>query len=347
MQVFDFEIPDKDLEEALKESYKTDLAILRYEFEYHCKESPKRLALVLLTVQTQSGPETVTLLIKESSRRELVVISLMNKLLPYSSPKVVYYKLFSPGAWLFLENISTWVDIDGKHRVNEVLVDGLYVIHAEFFGNADRLLSNFKEFPVVDKDVLTRAASRALKAIQPLSEHELFTELFEKFHWGEIRQEVDETLSSISDLDFPNSLVHNSYYLNTTRAIRDPKGWLHVVAYDWQNAAVGWPQVDLSLLLDRLDVVARYQNLPGPSPILLARYASKLSDEFDIDTELFYKVYNVCYLCRVLPVMKWWMHGHLCYPSRDPERVHLEVRSKLERLSVLGEELDEHQDDGG
>jgi hypothetical protein len=258
----------------------------------------------------------------------------MNKLLPYSCPKVIYYVEELPTMWIFLENISTWVDIGGRHRVYETLIDGLYVVHAAFLDNTQALLDNFP-FPIVTKEVLLRAGRDSLVQVDKLSANTSFVGIFKECGWDE--KAMGTILEKIKTCVFPMTTIHRNYCPNTARAIRDTQGRVHVVVYDWQNAAVGWPQVDLVLLLDRLDILARSQKLPKPSPVLLQRFAARLVDEFDINPEMFYEVYRVCYLCRMLPLMKWWMSMYLQFPSRDPERVFLEVRSKLEMMSTLKE----------
>jgi hypothetical protein len=331
MQVFDFQVPDEELEDALERLYQTRLSILKCEFEYHCQEPSRRLALANVFVQTSEGLKTVTILIKESSRRELTILSLMNKLLPYSSPKVIYYLEASTGMWILLENILTWVDVAGRHRVNETLVDGLYAIQAAFFNKTQSLLESFRMFSIMTGARLVHSGWQALNDIDTMGTENLFKDIFEEASWSQIRQRIAAKLELEPPI-FPMTVVHNNYYPNTARAMKDADGGVHVIVYDWQNAAVGWPQIDLCLLLDRLDVIAEYQGLPGPSPILLQRYVERLTDEFDIDVVNFYGVYDICYLCRILPLMRWWMRGYVQSPSRDPERTFLEVRSKLNHL---------------
>lgn len=337
MQVFDFQITDKELGAALGRIYQTELAILKYDFEFHCEEAPRRLALVTLEVQTPGSIKTVDVLVKESSEYELTVLSLMNKLLPYSCPRVIYHMETPSALFLLLENIPTWVDIDGRHRVNELLVDGLYVIQATFFDYTQTLLRTFKPFPVVTKERLLKTGTLALTDIDEMSGDPLFAEVFKEYSWDVLKKSINKRLAGIKDYEFPMTLVHGNYYPNTVRAMRDSRGRVHVVVYDWQNAAVGWPQIDLVLLLDRLDILAAYQNLLGPSSALLQRYISTLVDEFDIDVEMFYRVYRVCYLCRMLPLMRWWMRGHKQHPMHDPDRVFLEIRTKLGAITELQE----------
>jgi len=257
----------------------------------------------------------------------------MNKLLPYSCPRLIYYTESPSAMWILMENITTWVNINGEHRVNETLVDGLYTIQAAFLDNTQALLESFKAIPIVTKDVLLRAGYSSLMQINELSTNELFAETFGSYGWNRIKRSIEKVLEEVKDCSFSSTLIHGNYYPNTARAMRDDQGRLHVVAYDWQNAAIGWPQVDLVILLDRLDILAKDQGLPGPSSVLLQGYLSRLIDEFDIDPEMFYKVYKVCYVCRILPLMRWWMRGHMQDPSRDPERVFLEIRSKLDVVS--------------
>jgi len=340
MQVFDFQIPDKELSSALERIYQTELAVLQCEFEIHCEEPRRRLALATVNVQTHGGVRSLGILIKESSKYELTVLSLMNKLLPYSSPRVICHLETPETLWLLLENITTWVDIGGRHRVNETLVDGLYVMQAMFFDNTQPLLSSFRAFPVITRERLLKTGTVALEDIRVICKNELFAELFEECKWGELSATVSEWMGDAEEYTFPTTLVHNHYNPNTTRAIRDPQGRVHVVVYDWQNAAIGWPQIDLALLLDRLDMIASGQGLAVPSPVLLQQYVSRLDDEYDIDTELFYKVYNICYVCRMLPLMRWWMQGHMRSPAHDPARVFLEIRTKLDMISELREGRD-------
>lgn len=338
MQIFDLQVPDEELATALARTYRTELIILNYDFEVHSQVPKMRLALATIEVRTQEGNRTLGVLVKEGSEKELTVLSLMNKLLPYSSPKVIYHVETPSGFWLLLENITTWVSIAGAHRVNELMVDGLYYIHAEFFDNTQPLLDNIKVFPISTGERLLKTGLAALTEVSELCRSSLFAETFEEYNWQQMQDGIREQMSEIKDYTFPSTIIHGNYYPNTVRAIRDSRDNVHVVVYDWQNAAVGWPQVDLVLLLDRLDIFASYQNLSKPSPVLLQRYLSMLVDEFGIDVDLFYKGYNACYLCRVLPLMRWWMKKHTGQPTHDPSRVFLEIHTKLGIISGLWKE---------
>lgn len=332
MQVFDFQIPDEDITTALTRIYRTELLLLKCDFEFHSRKVGQRLALANILVGTHEGDRPLGMLVKEGSEKELVILSLMNKLLPYSSPRVIYYVKTVSTWWLLLENIPTWVDISGRHRVNDLLVDGLYDIQAPFFGNIQPLLDNFKTFPASSGERLLKTGLTALADVNDMCSNGLFTETFEQYPWSTIQEAIQEIMSVATSANFPTTIVHGNYYPNTARAIRDPRGDVHVVVYDWQNASIGWPQIDLALLLDRLDVLASFQGLSKPSPVLLQRYLSMLVEKFGTDTDTFYEVYNACYLCRVLPLLRWWMKGHIKYPEHNPDRVLLELHTKLKTV---------------
>lgn len=335
MQIFDFQIPDPELASALTRIYRTELIVLNYDFEFHSEVPGRRLALATIEVRTHEGNKTLGVLIKEGSEKELIVLSLMNKLLPYSSPKVIYHVKSPSGFWLLLENISTWVNTTGNYRINELMVDGLYNMQAAFFDNTRALLDNIKVFPISTGEILLKTGLTALAKISELSTHTLFVEVFEEYNWQQMQEDINKQILEIKDYKFPLTLVHGNYYPNTVRSIKDPRDNVHVVVYDWQNVSIGWPQIDLVLLLDRIDVFASHQNISKPSPVLLQRYVSIFVDEFGIDVDSFYKGYNICYICRTLPLMRWWMQNHIFQPSHDPSRVFLELHTKLKTIFGL------------
>lgn len=337
MQIFDFQISDDDLTAALARTYRTEVLLLNYTFEFHSQHPGQRLALVNILVKTQEGERPLSMLVKEGSEKELIILSLMNKLLPYSSPRVIYYVKTPTTLWLLLENITTWVDISGRHKVNDLLVDGLYAMQQPFFDNTQLLLDNFKTFPISTGKRLLKTGLTALADVNVMCSDVLFVETFKAYPWVTVQGGIQEIASVAADVDFPTTIVHGNYYPNTARAIRDSQGDVHVVVYDWQNAAIGWPQIDLVLLLDRLDVLTSFQGLSNYSPVLLQRYLSALVDDFGIDTDAFYEVYNACYLCRILPLLRYWMRGYMKHPTYNPDRVLLELQVKLKAITGICE----------
>lgn len=336
MEVFDLQITDEELGEVLARVYQQAMVVQSYELEVHSELPTRRLAKANIYVQATEGVKNLELLIKESSRHELATLSLANKVLPYSSPRVVLYKFFSKGAWIFLENISTWIDVQGRDRVNERIVDGLYAIHKVFIGDVGVLSSNFSMFPVAAEDQLRANISRTLDDIELLRGDRVVAELFE--NWSAVRECIDERLNSAEPLVFPMTLLHGSYYPNTVRGLIDSRGTVHIVAYDWQYAAVGWPQIDLALLLDRLDLIAAFQGHKWPSPVLRDRYWMQLHEAHpNLNHEQFLSTYDFCYLHRALPLVRWWMKGLIQHPTRDPARPILEIKMKL--AQILGDEV--------
>lgn len=330
MEVFDCSVSDEELGGALARVYQQELVVRSYELEVHSELPTRRLAKAEVFVQTAEGVRSLELLIKEGSRHELAALSLANKVLPYSSPRVVLYKFFPSGSWIILENIATWVDVNSPERTNTRLVDGLYAIHKVFLGRVDVLSSNFSIFPTTSEEQLRASISRTIADIEELRSNEVVVDLFET--WPAVRECIDNRLSSFQ-LDFPMTLLHGSYYPNTVRGLLDPDGSVHVVAYDWQYAAIGWPQIDLALLLDRLDIIARYQDLRGPSPALCGRYWMQLYEEHpELDFEQFISVYRFCYIYRALHLIRWWTKGFIAHPTREPGRAVLEVKIKLEKI---------------
>jgi len=168
MEIFGLEIADNVLERALAKAWRQDLGIRDYEIVFHSELPGRRLAKVTLFLQTVAGVKTMEILVKESSEHELVVLSIANKLIPYSSPKVILYRPAVRGMWLFLENVSTWVDIGSRERTNERMLDGLYAIHRAFFDNVQALLDNFNAFSVVTKETLRSGILRALKDVDEI-----------------------------------------------------------------------------------------------------------------------------------------------------------------------------------
>lgn len=335
MEVFDLRISDEELGGALARVYQQELVVRSYELEVHSELPTRRLAKIEVYVQTAEGIKELELLIKEGSLHELAALSLANKALPYSSPRVILHKLFPNGAWIVLENISTWVDVNSPERTSERIVDGLYAIHRAFLGSVDVLSSNFSIFPTTSEAQLRASISRTLTDIEELRDNKIVADLFET--WPAVRECIDDRLSS-SELDFPMTLLHGSYYPNTVRGLLDSEGNVHTVAYDWQYAAIGWPQIDLALLLDRLDIIARYQDQRGPSPVLCGRYWMQLYEEYpELDFERFISVYKFCYIYRALHLIRWWTKGFIAHPSREPGRAVLEVQIKLEKMLEDGE----------
>jgi len=331
MEIFGLEIANDELERALARVYRQELGIRDCEIELHSEVPRQRLAKVTFFVQTVSGVKSLEVLVKESSEHELVVLSIANKLLPYSSPKVILYKPAPMGMWVVLENVSTWVDVGGKERTNESMLDGLYEIHREFFGNTQVLLGSFNVFTVVDEKTLRSGILRALQDVDELCSDHVVAELFGD--WTEVLATVSSKLDALPDLDFPFTLLHGSYYPNTVRGFRDAEGRFHVVAYDWQYSAIGWPQVDLALLLDRVDLIAESQGQQGPSPVLLERYWERLQEEFeDVDYMRFKNVYEICYLYRAIPLIRYWARKFIAHPSREPGQAVREIEMKLGKI---------------
>jgi hypothetical protein len=330
MEVFDLQISDEEFGAALARVYQQELVVQSYDLEVHSELQTRRLAKAEVYVQTEGGVKILELLIKEGSRHELAALSLANKVLPFSSPRIILYKFFPKGVWLVLENISTWVDVNSPERTGERMVDGLYAIHRVFLGGADTLSRNLSIFPVTSEEQLRSSISRTIADIEKLRSNKIVTDLFET--WPAVRACIDDCLATLR-LNFPTTLLHGSYYPNTVRGLLGSEGRVHVVAYDWQYAAIGWPQIDLALLLDRLDVIAEYQDLQGPSPVLCGRYWMQLCDEHPaLDFEQFISVYKFCYIYRALHLIRWWTKSFIGHPTREPGRAVLEVKIKLEKI---------------
>ncbi len=330
MEVFGLQISDEELGGALSRVYQQELAIRSYELEVHSELPTRRLAKVEVHVQTAGGIKRLELLIKEGSRHELAVLSLANKILPFSSPRMILHKFFPDGVWLVLENIATWIDVNSPERTSQRMVDGLYAIHRVFLGSVDVLSSNFSIFSVASEEQLRASISRTITDIEELRSNKIVSDLFET--WPAVRECIDNRLA-VPLLDFPMTLLHGSYYPNTVRGFLDSEGTVHVVAYDWQYAAIGWPQIDLAILLDRLDMVAKYQDLQAPSPALCGRYWTQLFDEYpELDFDRFISVYKFCYIYRALHLIRWWTKGFIAHPTREPGRAVLEVNIKLEKI---------------
>jgi len=335
MEVFGLQISDEELGGALVRVYQQELVVRSYDLEIHSELPTRRLAKVEVYVQTDGGVKNLELLIKEGSRHELASLSLANKVLPFSSPRIILYKFFSNGVWLVLENIATWVDINSPERTSERMVDGLYAIHRVFFEGVDILSRNFSIFPATSEEQLRSSISRTIADIEKLHSNTIVADLFET--WPAVKACIDNCLATLP-LNFPMTLLHGSYYPNTVRGLLDSEGRVHVVAYDWQYAAIGWPQIDLALLLDRLDVIAMYQDQRGPSPVLCERYWIQLSEEHPtLDFEQFISVYKFCYIYRALHLIRWWTKSFIGHPTREPGRAVLEVKIKLEKILAYNE----------
>jgi len=331
MEIFGLEVENSQLEQALTRAYRQEFGIRDYEIEFHSEIPGRRLARVTLFLQTVSGIKSLEILVKECSEHELVVLSIANKLLSYSSPRVVLYRPAAKGMWVFLENIPTWVDIGGEGRTNENMLDGLYEIHRVFFDDAQALLDSFNVFTVVTKETLLSGVLRALQDVDEICSDHIVAELFRD--WEKVREKVNSKLDTLDELDFPMTLLHGSYYPNTVRGMRDEENRFHVIAYDWQYSAIGWPQIDLALLLDRVDLIAESQNQKGPSPVLLERYWTRLQEEFGrVDYVQFKRVYEICYLYRALPLIRWWAKGFIARPAQAPGRAVLEIEMKLNKI---------------
>lgn len=332
MDIFDLHISDDEFSTALSAAYKRELMARSYQFEYHSSMPRQRLAKVSVVVQTRSGLKTLEVLVKESTHHELMVLSLANKILPYSSPKVILYRFLPKSVWLVLENISTWVDVGAVGRVNENMLDGLYAIHKATLGATDAILENFGSLAVVKKNVIRSSIVRTIEELEGLSKSERVASLFSD--WGKIKERAAARLGDIESITFPMALLHGSYYPNTVRGIAVGER-LHVVAYDWQYSAVGYPQLDLAMLLDRLDVIARQQGLEGPSTTLLDRYWAELHDDFgELVYSSFRQVFELCYLYRVLSLARWRLRQLVPnVASQISERATLEVTVKFARLS--------------
>lgn len=225
-----------------------------------------------------------------------------------------------------------WIDINSPERTSERIVDGLYAIHRVFLGGTDILSRNFKTFSVVSEEQLRSSISRTVADIEKLKGDRIVAELFES--WPSVRECIEGRLVH-TPLDFPMTLLHGSYYPNTVRGLLDSNGKVHIVAYDWQYAAIGWPQIDLALLLDRLDVIAIHQGQQGPSSVLYGRYWMQLvEDSPTIDFGRFISVYKFCYIYKALHLIRWWTKKFIVNPTLERGRAALEIQTKLEKILV-------------
>ena len=321
----------KTLHSSLEKAFRTNMELLSSRVEIHRTDIKSRLATLTLVVRMESDVKTVSLLVKETTETELIVLSLLNKLLPFSVPKIIMYQQAGRGFWVVLENVTSWVDIGGRHRVNESLLDGLYTIHRAFYGREAILREHF-DLSDVSMEDLVRVTITALQGIEELSKViSTFTEL----KWEEVAESIRAYLSTVKDLSFPKVLLHGSYCPSSCRAFIDSSGETHVIAYDWQFAALGWPQIDLVVLLDRLTIIAEAQGLLDPSPSVLQRYVLRLVEEFGTEPKEFYEVFRLCYLCRATSLVKWWASLLRDSPQCDPKRAYLEIESKLKTLKFV------------
>ena len=329
MNVFDLEIPEKELESSLSRIYRQSVTIHRYEVEYKTKTPFKRVAAISLILSTVSGLKELQCIIKEVATHELIATSLANILMKYSSPVVFWYKEASIGYWMLTENINKWIDIVHPSRINETLVDGLYEIHSTMLGSTDALAANFNSFPISDSSFLSSRARRSLTDLHKLSRDRVVIELFDD--WSTTVDHIEKNLSL--DIDFPMTWVHGNYHPSSVRGIVDSSSNVRVAVYDWMYSCISYPQMDLASLLDRIDIMSNGQGLQSPTPILLDRYESMLIDEFEnIDLEAFRDTYKFCYTCKMLPLLRWWTKCFIEHPTKEPERCILEMDTKLKRL---------------
>ena len=333
MKVFDVLLSDEVLEEALTRTYKTKIDVLTSKFIIKNNNKPFRLGMITFTVSTNHGKKNVEVIVKDSTHHEILMQSIANKLLPYSSPKIIYYDACPESPLLIIENIDSWVDIAGISRVNETLIDGLYEMHIKTFDNT-ALLSNSFSIPVMTGSTLYRRTSSFITQIGDQITNPIF-ERIRNIDIQELLSFATEYLVGIGQIEFPYVLVHNNFTHNSVRAIKDSNDNVHVIAYDWGNALIGWPQIDLVYLLDRVNVLAASQQLATPAPVLLLRYLNRLMNDFNIDGNAFYHVFYTCAVCNALAIMGWWINHYVTKSTADPQRVFLEINTKLTELSNI------------
>ena len=338
MKVFDFEIPDSELSESISDIYKMPAVVMASTFEIAATEAPARLAKAVLTVQLGGSIKTLEVLVQECSPHTLAVVSVIEKLLPNSCPKIFGYRSLSDHAWLILENISTWLDTAGISRMNESALDGLFAIHSPFFGEQQLLLDSFKIFSVITKGQLSKHISFMMSEIDRLVTENHSAVINALADWSDVKTHISEVI--IKSLDFPTTLLHGSYTPNNIRSISYPNEVSLIIAYDWRYARIGWPQLDLAILLDRLDMLAESKRTKGPSEALLERYWLCLRTSFDdnisVDFNQFLDVYKFSYICQALPLIRLWATRLSVDPKRDPLRATAEISLKCN--TILGKD---------
>jgi len=336
IKIFDISVSVEELNEKITSIYKIPASIVSYTEESHIVKPLYRLGKLNLLLESSGKRLNLSLLVKECSSVELSLTSLMNIILPYSSPKVVYYQeklMYHLGCWMFLENISTWVDLDGSNRIYENLLDGIYEIHKQFFDKDKLLIDTFPTlFRSVTWSFMKSIIENALFEISTLSIHPSLVELFPT--WEKLQLKLEKRLPE--QISFISTLVHNNYYPNSVRGMYDSRQNVRVVAYDWINSIVGWPQLDLVVLLDRIDVLTNAQLIQSPSDLLLERYLRRLRhDAINVSNEEFIKVYNLCYLYKVLPLIVILLKHFLRVENRNLKELKNELEPKISKLALI------------
>jgi len=340
MHVLGQYLPNEEISSSISRIYRQEVSILNCDVEVKSNTPPKRLASIELTLSTSATQKKLLAFFKETSENELVCTSLANKVMPYSSPRILWHTEAEGRCWMLLENIANWVNIGTPPRVNENMTEGLYEIHRVFLGQDDLLLQHFNTIPVASKDRMKSFATNAREELNALSSHVVAKELF--VDWEKIKERVDSVLSRVGDIVFPKTLLHGNYFPSSLRGIFDSEGRVRVIAYDWLYSCIGYPQADLALLLDRIDIMANDQGLESPSPVLLQHYSDMLITEFSgVDFEQFLLTYEFCYICKILQVLKWWIRAFVKHPTHDPARSILEIKTKLRRLEIGPEGRDD------
>ena len=333
MKVFDFEIPDSELSENISAVYKCSAIVQACSFEVANNTAPGRLAKVTITVQLNDSIKSLEVLVQECSPHTLAVVSVIEKILPNSCPKIFGYRLFSDHAWLILENVATWLDASGVSRMNETALDGLYEVHAPFLGNVQPLFDHFSIFSEITKSQLNKLIPLMIAKIDKLAvdaPQQVVTALED---WADVKECVMEAVQT--PLDFPTTLLHGSFTPNNIRSIQYPNNLSFVIAYDWRYSRIGWPQLDLAVLLDRLDLLAESRQYKGPSAPLLERYWLRLRIDLEstpVSFEQFVATYKFSYMCQALPLIRLWADRLSRDPERDPLRATAEIRLKCNTI---------------
>ena len=333
MKVFNLFVEDSDLIKVLRDYYHIPIK-LQGEIQIQIVRDILGSRLALIKIPILFGEDesfrNIGILIKESTLYELDMTSIVNKLLPYNSPHLFRYDVIENSAWLWLENITTWLDDNGnpRYRVYETLIDGLFEIHNQTFDSIDIIEKTFPNIRKIEKQYIIDNCKQGFEYLcKTVKDKGPFLEVSQE-DLDIIGKDLEANIYVVERNENLNTLIHGNYTPTTVRTNIIDK-YLYVVAYDWNLSAIGWPQLDLSLLIDRISVILRYQDLPSPEAQLVNRYMWKLID-YGNDCDKFHSFYKISYFFRMFPLLIKWLNNYKGYEDR--KRLQVEITCKIQTM---------------
>ena len=326
MKIFDLNISNEQLELDLQSYYtsnvklNTDIAI---SIQVGSDVLGRRLALVTIPINYEDKIQKPSFIIKETTKHELKMLSIANKIAYKFCPSILRYDIDN-SVYIWMENLTTWLD-PFLFRVMETLVDNLFDLHNSTFTRVQEISETF-DLSCITKESIISNSLKEFDRLSKLVINNQYTYI-NTIDLDVIKSKLDNTIDQFQKAEFPITLIHGYYVPSSIRT----KGEILKV-YDWNFSILGYPQLDLVLLIDRIVTLVYYQQLPCYIELLIGRYINQLTDA-GINCKHFHTVYTMCYFFRILPLLCSWLS--ICSNYKDLKRLDSEIVSKVNTMKTF------------